>query len=183
MGWKAIKEHYNIGHFISNYPEGICIGSPLVYDIIVIDPETGRIKKRYAGGTWSKSASNKDLTRYQAEFDTDPAKLLELIKQNDIFERSIPVYTYDNGDILEKFCEEIGYPNITHDGQMMYDNTFSTDKNKVIFWAKRNAASGIKNCAQNVKRIKSDLEKMEAYLKKEKSYLKKLKINYPKEVK
>ena len=73
----------------------------------------------------------------------DPEKLIELIQTDDHFDKSIPVYTFEGCEILEKFCEFPGWPRVTHEGELMYPNLYSTDKEKVILWAKRNAERGV----------------------------------------
>ena len=114
-------------------PAGICIGSGYIHDIIVISADRGEIVKRYEPRRgWS---SNENLVRYQAEMDADPLKLAELVAAEDVFERSIPVFTYEGGAIVEKQCEELGWPNVTHDGSMQFENTFSPDAGLVRTWA------------------------------------------------
>ncbi|TDW65385.1 hypothetical protein EDF57_103569 [Novosphingobium sp. PhB55] len=138
MGWKSVKEYYRITHDVAVYPEkGICIGSPYIHDIIVISMATGAIVRRWGG------PHRDPISRYLAEMDADPAKLAELVAQQDTFERSIPVYTYEGADIVECFCEELGWPNVTHDGRMMYENTFSADRDQVVKWALRNARASV----------------------------------------
>lgn len=147
MGWKSLKDHYRIGHAVQVTKAGIAIGSAYIHDIIVVAP-TGKIVKRYDPGRgWSR---NDELDRYQSEIDADPALARRLIEQPDTFERSIPVYTYDGADIIECFCEELGWPNVTHDGRMMYDNTFSADRAEVVSWALRSAEAGIENWTEIV---------------------------------
>ena len=53
--------------------------------------------------------------------------------------KSLPVYTYEGGEIIEHKCEAYGWPNLTDDGQVMYNNKFSSDRNEVVRWAKENA--------------------------------------------
>lgn len=133
MGWKNVKEHYQIKHAVRVTEQGICIGSPYIHDIIVIGQD-GTITKAYRG------ASNDDLMRYQKEFHDDPETLKRLVREPDTFQTSIPVYTYMGGEIIEKQCEAPGWPNVTHDGEMMFDNTHSPVKAQVVKWAKENAA-------------------------------------------
>ncbi|AHE56053.1 hypothetical protein [Sphingomonas sanxanigenens] len=148
MGWKAIKDHYRIRHFVQLVPgEGVCIGSGFTHDIIVIN-HMGGVEKPYRPERgWSV---NEDLARYQAEFDADPAKLKELLDQPDTFERSITVYTYDGAAIIECACEKLEWPNVTHDGRMMYENTFSTDRAEVVRWAIRNARARVEAWTDNL---------------------------------
>lgn len=133
MGWKNVKKHYRIEHTVQVTEAGICIGSPYIHNIIVISRD-GTITREYRG------ASNDDLMRYQKEFNDDPETLKRLIQEPDTFEASVQVFTYVGGEIIEKQCEKLGWPNVTHDGQMMHDNTFSPIKAQVVGWAKENAA-------------------------------------------
>ena len=141
MGWKNVKEQYRIGHSVQVTDEGNCIGSPYIHDLIVIGAD-GRILKRL------ERTVNADLNRYQAEMDADPAKLKELAISPDSFDRSLAVYTYVGGNIIEKVCETIGWPNPTHDGKMMYSNTFSADRAEVVRWAIANATAKIESLTQ-----------------------------------
>lgn len=136
MSWKNVRDHYRVVHQVQVTKAGICIGSPYIHDIIVIGRD-GKIVKE------DDRTLNAELMRYQMEMKADLAKLKQLVTSPDSFVASIPVYTYDGAEILEKQCEEPGWPNVTHDGLMMYENTFSTDREKVIEWAKRNCLARI----------------------------------------
>lgn len=135
MGWKNIKEHYRIGHIVQMDSERLLIGSGYISDIIVVAPD-GTIVKRY-------DRQSGDLARYQTEIESDPKTFAELLSAPDVFEKSIPVYTYSGADILEKQCEEPGWPNVTHDGELMYENTHSTNRDEIVWRAKRNASSAV----------------------------------------
>lgn len=168
MSWKNVKEHYRIGHAVHVRAGCICIGSPYVPDLIVIGLD-GAITKRddYA-------RTNNDLARYLREMDADPAKLKELIAAPDMFAASIPVFTYDGGDIIEKRCEVLGWPNVTHDGCLMYENTFSPNRAKIVKAAKTNAACGINAWRDRIAEAEKDIAKFRAYLEKEEADLAKL---------
>lgn len=133
MGWKRVRDHYRIEHSVSVHGDGICIGSAYIPGLIVIAPN----------GTVETSAlglrDNDDLSRLFSELRANPAQLRRLIAEPDTFARDIPVYTYDGATIIEKFCETPGWPNVTHDGEMMYDNAFSTNRDQVVRWARRDA--------------------------------------------
>jgi hypothetical protein len=159
MAWKAIKEHYRIDHSVQVVPgKGICIGSPFVHDLLTIDPE-GRV----IVGKLGVRAGDK-LSRYRDEMEADPAKLKDLMEQPDVFERSIAVYTYEGADIIECACEELGWPNVTHDGRMMYENTFSPDRAEVVAWAVRSARSSIEAWTENFARAQDELNKVSDHL-------------------
>lgn len=159
MGWKNVKEHYQIGHMVSVSEEGICIGSAYIHDLIVIGLD-GEIKKCYEGSFHA----NKDLARYQEEMEANTTLLTKLVKDDDIFSISLPVYTYDGSDIIEKKCEKYEWPNVTHDGALMYENTFSEDKNKVIRWALNSAASGTEWMHKRIIELNQDLDKAKSSL-------------------
>lgn len=155
MGWKQVKEHYKIEHIVHVTKEGLCVGSGYIPNLIVIDPESGKIVKR---PDW---ATNDNIDRYIAEMDSDPEKLKELIHAEDKFERSITVYTHDDGELLEKKCEELGWPNVTHDGMLMYGNEFSTDRSIILRQAIAITCSWIKVHSNNLG-VRLDLAVQEA---------------------
>lgn len=150
MGWKAVRDYYRIGHIVQVRNGRICIGSPYIPEIIVIDAD-GNVTKR--------DSSNADLKRYMTAFNENLKKLSDLVQQPDEFERSIPVFTYDGGKIVEKQCEKLGWPNITHDGEMMYDNTHSADRSRVVEWARKNANAWVESVRERISQQEKELEK------------------------
>lgn len=172
MGWKNMKEHYRIAHIVQVTEEGICIGSAYFHNIIVIGLD-GTIKKRI------HSLNNEDLSRYLREMDADPAMLRKLIQSPDTFTASVIVYTYNGADIIEKQCEMPGWPNVTHDGYIMYDNTFSTDINTVIAWAKNTADCKIIGLTSRIAELEEQINKMELQLINHKNDREKLETAYP----
>lgn len=116
MGWKRIKEKYRIEHFVQVRDGCIAIGSSFIPDLIVIDMN-GRIVRA------DICMNNSDLNRYHVEMLRDGEEFLRrLIQMPDEFEKSITVWTYKDGRIIEKKCEALGYPLCTHDGCIMYGN-------------------------------------------------------------
>ena len=103
--------------------------------------------------------------------DADPFKLAELVAAEDIFERSIPVFTYQGGEIVEKQCEELGWPNVTHDGCMQFENTFSPDAGLVRTWAIDNARAGIEWMTAHALEKEAELSEMRERLAQRKSDL------------
>ena len=102
MGFLSLKKEYNIEHIVAVYDEKkyggkvICIGSPYIHDIIVIDMQ-GKILRRDDG------RSNEELRRYMQEFDADPDKLRGIVTKADDFSNYITtVYIYDNGRIRKE---------------------------------------------------------------------------------
>ena len=156
MGWKNLKEHYRIGHIVCVTEKGICIGSGYVHDLIIVNPTDGSLQPNKEMG-WS--SSNEDLKRYRQEMQADPAKVRALIEAPDTFAASLPVYTYDyDGNIVEKRCEDYGWPNQTHDGDLMYDNTFFATRDEALEKAKREIAAAIEMNQSTVARMETDLQ-------------------------
>jgi len=157
VGFKKVKEHYKINHIVCMTDKVLCIGSPYIHNIMVIRSD-GEIIKKYDG------RGNDDLNRYQREMLADKEKLAALIAEPDTFEKSLPVYTYEGGEIIEKHCEEYGWPNLTHDGELMYDNTFFADRSKAIEKAIENAECGVKCYSDKLDYLRDEIEKTSKYL-------------------
>jgi hypothetical protein len=173
MSWKNIKDHYRIVHTVQIRNGIICIGTSFVPHLIRISFD-GNV-------TWGSlgASKNDDLARYYAEMTADLTKLKELIDTPDTFAVNLPVYTYEGSNILEKQCEAYGYPHITHDGLLQYENTFSSDKQKVIIWAKENARLGISSLRRRLKEVADEHIKAESSLNREVTALAKLNVDYP----
>lgn len=163
MGWKNVKEAYRVEHLVCVNDKGICIGSPYIHDIIVIGMD-GVLKKRYSG-----NIANLALQRYQREMDDYPEELKRLVLSPDEFHKSITVYTFEDGEIVEKLCEKTGWPNVTHDGMMMYGNQFFTDKADAIEQAKIAADMTISAIEEVVTQMQKDIAERLARLEKIKS--------------
>lgn len=174
MGWKAVKDHYPIGHLVQVRDGRICIGSGYVYDLLHIDSD-GSV----AWGKLGPSDNHSDLQRYFAEMTADVAKLRELIETPDAFARSLVVYTWDGGQIIEKRAEALGWPNCTHDGELMYENTFSTDKETVVGWAKRSAELGIEAAQGSLHEALNRVLQCRSSLARERFELAQLDADYP----
>ncbi|MBK6616599.1 hypothetical protein [Ottowia sp.] len=172
MGWKSVKEHYRIGHSVQVTDAGICIGSAYIHNIMVVSKE-GVLTKRYA------DRGNDDLARYQREMDADPELLRRLAGAEDKFSASITVYTYEGGSVVAKQCEEIGWPNVTHDGVMMYENAFSTDKEQAALWAAANARAGVRLYGRQIASAELELADLRKREQQARDDLRKLQLEFP----
>ncbi len=173
MGWKNIKKHYDIGHIIQIGDEGIIyIGSSYVPKLIIVNPK-GEVSWGSLG-----SSQNDDLSRYYKDMTADKQRLLELWNAPDVFEKSIPIYCCKEGMILEYYCEEFGYPNITHDGQLMYEGSFFKTKEEAIADGKRDAKSWIKMLGERVDDERQKLMNLEMEMEKWKNILNNMEKNY-----
>lgn len=172
MGWKTLKETFAIEHTVTVTDKGICIGSGYVHDLVTIDPETGKLSEN--------SAFSSFLPReYPALAAASPEYLLRLIKEKDTFTKSIPVYTYEGDRIIEEHCEEPGWPNVTHLGHLMYENTYSTDKEQVVAWAKRNARGHSMYAQEEIERLEEQINTRRSQLVKAQAWQATLDADYP----
>lgn len=182
MGWKNVKDHYRIGHIVQIKKVGgdhgdvaknaICIGSPYIHDLIVVSLD-GDILKRYS------DHGNDDLTRYMQEMEADPGVLRQLVQSPDTFIDGITVYTWDGAQILEKQCDVFGWPNVTHDGCLMYESGFSLNKSEVISWAKRHAEMNIEALHETVGRLQKQIFEKEIKMDAYRLQLNTLSADYP----
>ena len=130
MSWKTFKEHFGITHIVQIRDGDLLIGSPYISDLAAISMDTGMIKKR-------ESWLNDFLSKYYPNVSVaTQGEIKALLDAEDTFAESIPVYTYEGLKILSKYCEEVGHPNVTHDGVLLYRNTFSINMDDVVEWAK-----------------------------------------------
>lgn len=173
MGWKAFKAHFNIDHHVVVKGSKLCIGSNYVHNLAEIDMSTGEILSKQ--GAFSDFVQ----TKYPQLYAASPKDILALFEQPDVFEASIPVFTYDGAEILEKRCEALGWPNVTHDGLMQYQNTFSADKAKVIAWAKRSAEGWVEMAGSRVADLEKELAAARERLAAQQAVVRQLAEQYP----
>lgn len=171
MGWKAVREAYDIGHIVKMQGGMLLIGSSYIGDIIVIAPD-GTITKRDGRGTG-------DLARYQHDIEADPTRFAALLAANDVFDRSIVVYTWEGADIIERRCERTDWPNVTHDGHLMHDNTYTTDRDEAIEWARRDADAALRIYSRNVADAERELEARRTLLKQAEEVSARLAAEHP----
>ena len=170
MGWKSIKDHYKIEHIVTCRNGVINIGSSYILDIISISADGKIIKPMYA----KELSPNADIRRIYREMVNDPATLAGLAQQQDAFSVKIPVYTYSGGEVLEKYCEATGWPNVTHDGLLMYENMFFPTWSDALKLAIENAKAFVALTEHELEEIESETVKSRERLEDWKSKLQSL---------
>ena len=119
MGWKSFKDRLNIRHSVHIDKGRLCIGSPYVPDIVVFDMNTGELKKDGIGN------DGRFLRETYPNILNIPATTIKsIIDEPDSFTRAIPIFKFDGENVVRKYTENTGWPNVTHDGEKIYDNTF-----------------------------------------------------------
>jgi len=171
MGWKNVKEHYRIPHHVIVNDYKICIGSAYVHDLIVLDPWNKKITHPH-----SSLGRGGDLARYWDEMHADLDLLWELLEKPDTFAQDLVVYTYKDSEIIEKKCEAYGWPNVTHDGKIMYENMFSADRTVTLNRALRNAEARARLSGERIPQLEQDLSKAMSYHRESEHHLAKLRF-------
>lgn len=171
MGWRTFKEHFGITHHIDRHGDELRIGSGYIHDLLQVSLRSGVL--RLKDGFSSFAHEN-----YPQLVSASPEHIRALLKQEDVFSRDIPVYVYEDGRILVRYCEQPGYPNTTHDGYLMRNN-YSTDKAAVIARAKESAAYSVEMINEHIADLKAKLEQAQVEHAMRTSRLKSLNTDYP----
>ncbi|OQA34218.1 MAG: hypothetical protein BWY57_00620 [Betaproteobacteria bacterium ADurb.Bin341] len=177
MGWKALRTHFGIdaGYIVHVTRRGVCIGSPLMTEIITICPD-GSVVNR--GGRYGYAAVE-ELTQYHDALEAAPAKVRELLATKDEFQASIPVYTVIDGTVVEKYCEVFGWPNVTHDGALMFEHMFFTDRNMAVARAKGTAEYSLSLAREELKKATAEVERLQSTVLRREAALAKLHTDHP----
>lgn len=173
MGIKKIKKHYRIDHIVQRHARGILVGSAYVGDLLVFSDE-GALVERSSIGT-----RDEDLNRYVSEIEDDPALFAALLAEEDVFDKSLKVYTWEGADVVECLCEEYGWPNVTHDGALMYENTYFRSRKKAAEKAKIDAALCVRQWERDLAQTEKRLTEVRGYLEESRANLAKLDGDYP----
>ena len=174
MGWKSFKNHFSIEHIVCRTGENFAIGSAYISRAVVVAPD-GRVLEDC--GNLGSSA----FTGYVAQIQADPERVRDLLAQEDTFEVSLPVYTFQGGDIVQHWCEEYGWPNVTHDGQLMYDNQFFRTREAALKKARLENKLHIQNLEEFIARREQELDNLRAELETARQARTKLKGQVPTE--
>lgn len=168
MGLKTLRAKYNIHHPLFHIEIGrACIGSGAISALCSIDLKTGEISHH--------PAFPEIREEYPELFSVPPEELKALLEAEDEFEAYLPVYAVKEGELVQYFCEELGFPNTTHCGKLMYQNRFSSDPLEVVEWARENAEAGISLKQDRNKQLQKELarnQEQTKLLKKELDLLK-----------
>lgn len=169
MGWKNFKERFNIQQYVFIEKGYVHVGSGYINNLIKVNMETGE---------------RTDWHNFIAENYPEIAKvsneeILALLKAPDVFHKNITVYTYKDADIIEKVCEEFGWPHVTHDGEQMFENNFFKTKQAAVKAARESIVSSINFSKEMVEEAQKDLEKRMVRLRENQTFLRQLNEEYP----
>jgi len=126
----------NTNYIIGDHGAYIAVGSPLCHDLIKVYKTTKKMS--YALDTWRngrESLIGKDelleiWDKLQDLIDT--GGMDDIMNGEDVIENPLPVFTAENGDLIETVTDAYGWPNSTKEGWVMYDNTFFKTKREAL---------------------------------------------------
>lgn len=167
----------NTEYIISDHGEYIAVGSVLCHDLIKVEKTS--LKLSFALDTFNKGRSS--IKNPELEFIWD--KLSELIKSGEIqaiingydeIETKIPVfYSTHERDIVESYTDELGWPNTTFDGQLMYDNYYFPTREQAVKDAFQCAKLSKTNLEERIQYLEKDLENLKKRLFRENAAIEK----------
>jgi hypothetical protein len=152
----------NTEYIICLSKNNICIGSRFIPELITININTLKIES-----TYSFKDERLEIIWNKLNDIINSGDILNIINGNDSIENMFPVYSVKNGKLIEQYTDIFGWPNSTHDGELMYENSH--------FLAKEEALDcGIKEIKRRICYIKERIEISEEELKERKDFLSKI---------
>lgn len=138
-------------YIVADFGEYISVGSPLCHDLIKIDKKS--LKMTYALDTFHKGRealtgdSKKEILIIWDKLQEliDNKGILEIINGNDELTNPLPVYSIRNGELLESSTDCYGWPNVTIEGFLMYDNTWFRTKQEAVSFGIRDCTAGFES--------------------------------------
>jgi hypothetical protein len=166
----------NTEYIIHERKNNIMIGSPMCYHLISFDKESFEMK--YALDTSNegkKSINNKELVFIWDKLEEmiKNGEIKDIINGKDEIKNPLPVYYIENNELKKGFTDKYGWPNVTEDGILMYDNTFFKNKEDAVKYgikemeiSKKWTKESIKELNRKMKEELTSLLELESKLKK-----------------
>ncbi len=186
MKARLLKKILNdTGYTVNNNKEYIAVGSPLCHDLISINKKT--LKLKYALDTWreGRAALAKDGKPTELLFIWDKLQELidngqirDIIEGDDIIENPLPVFTVEDGSLIETTTDKYGYPNTTVSGDIMYENTHFPTKLQAIMYGIEEHKAGVSIWKRRIAELEKELAEKMADLQEEEGYVKTLEALY-----
>ena len=171
----------NTGYSISNNRDYIAVGSPLCHDLISVNKET--LKVKYALDTFregrkcleSKLNSNNEnhlLFIWDKLHELiENGEIQDIINGKDEIQNPLPVFTVEDGKLIESVTDEYGYPNTDDNGVCMYQNTHFPTAKQAIEYGVSNYKAGIKYSLNRIEELEKDLQKEKERLSTYEKYI------------
>tara|TARA_R110001592_G_scaffold211135_2_gene462855 strand:- start:2044 stop:2580 length:537 start_codon:yes stop_codon:yes gene_type:complete len=154
MGVQLIKKHFSIEHIVHRIGDNIFIGSPYISQMLKFN-----LKGVLIEGA-DRLGRNDELKGYVKNISANMNVFTELAKKPDPINNRVPIFCFaeDEVTIIETHCECAGWPNTTHEGQLMYENSHFADKEKAIRHGISNAKAGVSIFKRRMDELMREIE-------------------------
>lgn len=164
----------NTGYHVNNKPDYIAVGSPLCHDLISVDKET--LKVKYALDTFHKgreALGNDELIFIWDKLHEliDTGQIHEIITGIDEIVNPLPVFTSENGKLIETFTDHYGWPNTTIEGFIMYDNAYFPTRRQAIDYGITEYGLAVESINIQICEKQKELGKVKERLEEYKRYI------------
>jgi hypothetical protein len=124
----------NTGYTIQQDGEKICIGGAYCNDLISVNMETLKMKTavHIHGGRAGLRSDELVMIWDKLTELIKNGEIKDIIEGKDEIENPLTVYTVQNGELKECITDEYGWPNVTDDGFLMYENQYFRTKEAAI---------------------------------------------------
>ena len=177
MKARALRRALNTTRYLVHEHDGVIeIGNSIQNRLISVDKE--HLDMRYSL-TYDQRNARKRINNTELKSIWD--KLEELIDSGGIhafidgideIENPLPVFAVIKGKLLSTTTDEYGYPNVTAEGYLMYENKFFVSKKAAIENEIKNYIDAVRHREEQIAADEKQLEKDRAKLEDIKMILK-----------
>lgn len=174
MKARALQKHLSTERTVHATDTHICVASGCIPDLISLNKAT--LKLKYAMDTFHEGRAGLKSDELRTIWDAlqalvETGDIHNYLNGDDEITAPIPVFYENNGVIVEAITDFIGWPNITNEGILMYENTFFSTREGAIERTKITLASYIERLKDNIRRGEDELSQNKATLIEHESYL------------
>jgi len=151
-------------YIINNNDDYIAVGSALCHDLIRVDKKT--LKLRYALDTWNEGRSSIKHNELLFIWDNlqkliDSGEIKNIIEEHDEIENPLPIFTVRDGKVVKSFTDKYGWPNVTIDGDLMYENTWFKTELEAINYGIKEYKAGMNIVQRTIDEKRKELKEFE----------------------
>ena len=136
--------------------------------------ELGDFKNGFAKDLYDDFEKLNEKLDYKLKKLVDSGQIQEYLNGNDEIEKKLPVYKEEDGEIIETYTDAYGYPNLTIDGYVMYENEYFKSKIACKKYAIKCCVSGIDNYNRYIQQKLKEIEELTVHINSCQRDLKKL---------
>ncbi len=145
----------------SEYKNGpaICIGSSYVGNLLEVPVDNPRILMALDK---TPDTLNKDLRLIYDGLSglIESGEIKQIFEGDDEVPNGVPVFWESKDQIRESVTEDVCWPNITADGDLIHDNTHFKTKAEALSYAIKSETYHIKSCNESISDIEDRLKRM-----------------------